>query len=623
MLTYIGQHIFDFASKFRNKVYLENLKGSSGILNVADDGEVEKLPASYDIDTWHLNPDNFLDVNAPEGNPTGVTFKPDGTRVFVLGNGTSTVLQYDLSTAWDLTTAGSVTQSSNVRTLSGNLLGSSLQSMFIDSTGTRLYILSSGSDSISQYTIDTAWDISSLTFIRDIHVNSTSLGGFVTGESNPTGLTFKSDGTILYVAGYNTDKTYQVPLSTAWDISTHGTITSISTNPPGRVASINFNTDGTKFYLLDYDTDIIYEYSLSTAWDITTASLTENTYPTIARYETLVEGFYYSDTLKKAFVVGRSDDMVYEIVVDDTIKFSEPLSSPVVHTDRLHTPRINMVLDVDNQDGIRINRNNNIQFADISYNTLNFGGFHQGNIKGDYGVNFTQNQNRSSGHIWNFASGSKTITDNDGEQGYMRIAPNVNQTGTANYVGILFDVTETGTGSGTNSLMDLRVGGSSKFTVRNDGKLGIGTTSPDSLLEISSSSATDFLKLTSGGGPANPVKIIFEKSAAEQGIIEYNRNGDLEIYNSDGDGGVMLNGRNSAAGDLYVADGGNVGIGTTSPDSTALLDVSSTTKGVLFPRMTETQKNAISSPATGLIVYQTDATEGLYIYKSTGWTQIV
>ncbi len=104
-----------------------------------------------------------------------------------------------------------------------------------------------------------------------------------------------------------------------------------------------------------------------------------------------------------------------------------------------------------------------------------------------------------------------------------------------------------------------------KLFIKSSGNVGIGTTSPDSLLEISSSSATDFLKLTSGGGSATPVKLIFEKSGSEQGIIEYNRNGDLEIYNTDGDGGVMIDGSASAGGDLYVNNAGNVGIGTTSP----------------------------------------------------------
>ena len=106
---------------------------------------------------------------------------------------------------------------------------------------------------------------------------------------------------------------------------------------------------------------------------------------------------------------------------------------------------------------------------------------------------------------------------------------------------------------------------SEKLRIKTDGKVGIGTTSPDSLLEISSSSVTDFLKLTSGGSSANPIKLIFEKSSSEQGIIEYNRNGDLEIYNNDSDGGVMIDGSASGGADLYVSNAGNVGIGISNP----------------------------------------------------------
>ena len=93
------------------------------------------------------------------------------------------------------------------------------------------------------------------------------------------------------------------------------------------------------------------------------------------------------------------------------------------------------------------------------------------------------------------------------------------------------------------------------------GNVGIGTTSPDSLLEISSSSVTDFLKLTSGGSSANPIKFIFEKSSTEQGIIEYNRNGDLEIYNTDSDGGVMIDGSTSAGADFYINNSGDASFG--------------------------------------------------------------
>ena len=54
-------------------------------------------------------------------------------------------------------------------------------------------------------------------------------------------------------------------------------------------------------------------------------------------------------------------------------------------------------------------------------------------------------------------------------------------------------------------------------------------------------------------------------------------------------------------------------------NSSAILELSSDTKGFLPVRMTQAQRLAISSPAIGLHVYQTDGVEGMYVNKSTGW----
>lgn len=61
-----------------------------------------------------------------------------------------------------------------------------------------------------------------------------------------------------------------------------------------------------------------------------------------------------------------------------------------------------------------------------------------------------------------------------------------------------------------------------------------------------------------------------------------------------------------------LAEAQSVGVGTTAPDASAILDVASTTKGALLPRLTSTQRAAIAAPATGLLVYQTDAPAGFY-----------
>src|ERR1700761_1373442 len=62
----------------------------------------------------------------------------------------------------------------------------------------------------------------------------------------------------------------------------------------------------------------------------------------------------------------------------------------------------------------------------------------------------------------------------------------------------------------------------------------------------------------------------------------------------------------------------NVGIGTATPNASALLDVNSTTKGILVPRMTSVQRTAITTPATALMVFDTDSACFVY-YDGTTW----
>jgi len=64
-----------------------------------------------------------------------------------------------------------------------------------------------------------------------------------------------------------------------------------------------------------------------------------------------------------------------------------------------------------------------------------------------------------------------------------------------------------------------------------------------------------------------------------------------------------------------------VGIGTVTPDGSSILDITATDKGVLIPRMTQSQRNLIGSPVEGLLVYQTDNTPGFYYYNGT-WTNV-
>jgi hypothetical protein len=113
---------------------------------------------------------------------------------------------------------------------------------------------------------------------------------------------------------------------------------------------------------------------------------------------------------------------------------------------------------------------------------------------------------------------------------------------------------------------------------------------------------------STGASRTNNV-IIDHNSASNTGI-----QGDIKL--------LQLKYRGSTAQAVIFGDGGTV-FGNQTKVASAKVQIDSTTQGFLPPRMTNAQRTAIATPAVGLMVYCTDATEGLYIYKSTGWTFVI
>ena len=66
----------------------------------------------------------------------------------------------------------------------------------------------------------------------------------------------------------------------------------------------------------------------------------------------------------------------------------------------------------------------------------------------------------------------------------------------------------------------------------------------------------------------------------------------------------------------------SIGINTISPNASAILDIQSTNKGILLPTMTQAQRNSISNPAIGLLIFQTDGTLGFYFYNGSSWVLV-
>ena len=108
------------------------------------------------------------------------------------------------------------------------------------------------------------------------------------------------------------------------------------------------------------------------------------------------------------------------------------------------------------------------------------------------------------------------------------------------------------------------------------------------------------------------------------GSLAGNRSVAMASYDLHFTGGdFKIGGGSSSEVIIYNNTNTNFLIGTGATATDAKLDVYSTTQGFLFPRMTQAQRVAMGTATTGMMVYQTDGREGVYIYKSFGWVQVI
>jgi len=200
-------------------------------------------------------------VTSQEANVRGLNFSYDGTKMYVIGRANDTIYQYTLSTAWDLSTASYASKSFSVSSQDGTPEG-----LYFKSDGTKFYMIGGSNDTVHQYTMSTAWDISTASY------DSVSFS-ISSEETAPSAIFFKSDGTKMYITGTVNDTVREYSLSTAWNVSTASYTTgfSIATQSPSS-SGMHFRDDGLGFFIIDSVNDAIYQYSLTTAWDVSTSS---------------------------------------------------------------------------------------------------------------------------------------------------------------------------------------------------------------------------------------------------------------------------------------------------------------------------------------------------------------
>ena len=241
-----------------------------------------------------------LDISAQDATPSGVTFHPGGLIMYTTGDVNSKVYQYELTTAWDATTA----------TYNGVFVDVSTDSLipktvFFKPDGTKMYILTRGYDRVTQYSLSTAWDVSTATY--------DSLSKSVATEDVfPWSVFFRFDGLKMYVSGTQNSGIYQYSLSTAWDVSTASYDSVSFTTGPSLASPVEvfFDTDGIRMYVLNAINNQIAQYRLTTAWDVSTAVYT-GAFLSVESTDNVSIGFTFKPDGHGLYVIGRQTDSVY------------------------------------------------------------------------------------------------------------------------------------------------------------------------------------------------------------------------------------------------------------------------------------------------------------------------
>jgi len=195
----------------------------------------------------------------------GIAFNGDGTKMFISGtvSGEDGVAEFSLSTGFDVSTA-SFNQSINSNNFNISVDGG----ITFNGDGTKMFLVggTAGSADVSSFDLSTGFDISTASFNQRLNLTTPS------NVVGATGIAFNGDGTKMFVAGETNDNAsessvFEFALSTGFDLSTVSKESRFSVAPQEKtIEGVTFKPDGSKMYVTGSENDTVFEYDLASGF---------------------------------------------------------------------------------------------------------------------------------------------------------------------------------------------------------------------------------------------------------------------------------------------------------------------------------------------------------------------
>lgn len=259
---------------------------------------------AFNLDTASYDSKSYTVTGA--STPYGGFFKPGGLTFFITDYSAGKIYEYSMGTAWDISTASYTGNSFDTTTDHDPI------DVVFNDDGTKMYLLCSNQGTnqarLAQYTLSSAWDITTASY-DGVDVNL----GFV----SLYGLFVRPNGENLYYVEGTNDRVVQVPLGTAWDLSTAGSTSYYDFAEENSPKSLALSSDGTKLFILGDDSpDSINQYTLSSAWDITSASYDSVNYDVSSEISSPPSNFAWDDDGETFYVTGGGTEKIFQYSVE-------------------------------------------------------------------------------------------------------------------------------------------------------------------------------------------------------------------------------------------------------------------------------------------------------------------
>jgi len=234
-------------------------------------------------------------VGGEDTLPQALFFRDDGLKMYIAGDTNDEIFEYDLGTAWDI--------SSLVFLQSFDVSGEDLLPVGLSfkPDGFKMYFIGATNGKVYEYDLGIAWDVTSAVFLQDFTLSDVGID---------TGLTFSPDGTKMFATGVISPEAYEYDLGVAWDVTSAVFVQSFDISAQDTSPQdIQFKSAGLKMYIVGSANDKVYEYILSTAWDISTAVFVQSF---VISEDTSPKDLFFKPDGAKMYIVGSTNDKVYE-----------------------------------------------------------------------------------------------------------------------------------------------------------------------------------------------------------------------------------------------------------------------------------------------------------------------